>query len=581
MGKRKYKYEIPDELDKEIQREMGKHSVKELTDEQVDELIHRAESGKLRSEDVEIIRWGFKTLSWLYRLLEFKNISLSRLRKLLFGSRSEKTRKIFKDGSEGNQIDDEDPDNEVECEVEDKEDRSESREDSSNEEKKKRKGHGRNGAKDYPGAEIKEILHGSLKPGDKCPECIKGKLYDFNRPRLVLRIRGSAPIKAIIFKLQRLRCSSCMMLFTAELPAEAGEEKYDAESGTMIALLKYGNGFPFYRLGKFQSDQGIPLPPGTQWDVIKSVFAKIFPVFEVLENLASQGDVLHNDDTGAKILSIIKEREKARENGEKGEERTGTFTSGILSKVDGHRIALYYSGRDHAGENLDNLLDHRPSELDPPIHMSDALKQNETKRNKTRDVNCLSHGRRKFVDLVKIFPDECREVLEKLRVVYKNDKKAKKKKMTGRQRLLYHQEKSGPVMEELEQWLKDQIENNKVEENSSLGEAINYMLNHWDKLTGFLRIEKAPLDNNILERCLKRFILSRKNSYFYRTEYGAFVGGVFMSIIETCHLEDVNPFRYITALQKYSNHVRGDPEKWLPWNYQETVARLSASSGYP
>ena len=77
MGKRKYKYEIPDELDKEIQREMGKHSVKELTDEQVDELIHRAESGNLRSEDVEIIRWGFKTLSWLYRLLEFKNISMS------------------------------------------------------------------------------------------------------------------------------------------------------------------------------------------------------------------------------------------------------------------------------------------------------------------------------------------------------------------------------------------------------------------------------------------------------------------------------------------------------------------------
>ena len=370
MGKRKYKYEIPDELDKEIQREMGTHSVKvkELTDEQVDELIHRAESGKLRSEDVDIIRWGFKTLSWLYRLLEFKNISLSRLRKLLFGSRSEKTRKIFRDGSEGNLMDDIDPDNEVEIEVEgkDKEDRSESQEDSSNEEKK-RKGHGRNGAKDYPGAEIREILHGSLKPGDRCPECIKGKLYDFNRPRLVLRIRGSAPIKAIIYKLQRLRCSSCMMLFTAELPAEAGEEKYDAESGTMIALLKYGNGFPFYRLGKFQSDQGIPLPPGTQWDVIKSVFAKIFPVFKVLENLASQGDILHNDDTGVKILSIIKEREKARENGEKKEKRTGTFTSGILSKVDGHQIALYYSGRNHAGENLDNLLDHRPSQLDPPI----------------------------------------------------------------------------------------------------------------------------------------------------------------------------------------------------------------------
>jgi hypothetical protein len=69
-------------------------------------------------------------------------------------------------------------------------------------------------------------------------------------------------------------------------------------------------------------------------------------------------------------------------------------------------------------------------------------------------------------------------------------------------------------MEELEEWLKDQIENNKVEENSSLGEAVNYMLNHWDKLTGFLRIEKAPLDKNIFGRCLKRFILSRKTLIF-------------------------------------------------------------------
>ena len=108
-----------------------------------------------------------------------------------------------------------------------------------------------------------------------------------------------------------------------------------------------------------------------------------------------------------------------------------------------------------------------------------------------------------------------------------------------------------------------------VEPNSSLGKAIRYMLKHWDKLTLFLRQAGAPLDNNLCERVLKRAILHRKNSLFYRSSHGAQVGDMYMSLIHTCELCQVNPFDYLTALHRNPDASAADPDAWLPWNYQD------------
>jgi hypothetical protein len=105
------------------------------------------------------------------------------------------------------------------------------------------------------------------------------------------------------------------------------------------------------------------------------------------------------------------------------------------------------------------------------------------------------------------------------------------------------------------------------------------MQNHWQKLTGFLRIEGAPLDNNCLEQALKVAILNRKNAYFYKTENGAHVGDVLMSLIETCRKAKVNPFEYLTMLQKNAIDVLKNPGKWLPWNYKETIAEMGNEPG--
>jgi transposase len=223
-----------------------------------------------------------------------------------------------------------------------------------------------------------------------------------------------------------------------------------------------------------------------------------------------------------------------------------------------------------------DLLQQRHSDRSPPIQMCDALSRNTSEAFKSILANCLAHGRRKFVEVAINFPEQCRYVIETLAMVYKYDQIAKEQNMSADQRLRFHQSQSGPLMKNLETWLNDQLDQRKVEPNSGLGQAISYMLNHWPALTLFLRVPKAPLDNTICERALKKAILHRKNALFYKTENGARVGDLFMSLIHTCNLAGVNPFDYLTVLQKNCADLAQYPEKWLPWNYNNPSASANA-----
>ena len=109
-------------------------------------------------------------------------------------------------------------------------------------------------------------------------------------------------------------------------------------------------------------------------------------------------------------------------------------------------------------------------------------------------------------------------------------------------------------MAKLKEWCEKVFEEKKVEPNSMLGNAIKYMLKHWDGLTCFLRVPGAPLDNNILERELRQAVLNRKNCYFYKTLMGALVGDVILSVIKTCEQNNVAPFHYLVWVQQ--NKVR-------------------------
>jgi transposase len=443
-------------------------------------------------------------------------------------------------------------------------------------------GHGRTGAEDYVGAEKIRVAHESLKPGDACPKCQKGTVYESVAPGHLVRIKGQAPLGATVYEIQKLRCNLCGEIFTARTPPGVGTRKYDAESASMIALLKYGSGLPFNRLERLEGSLGIPLPAATQWEIVEPSADQVEPALDELIRQAAQGQVVHNDDTTMKVLALAhRSEESAGPDSVESSDRKGVFTSGIVSILDGHRIALFFTGHRHAGENLAAVLKHRASELGRPIQMCDALSRNLPDlppELQTIVAHCLAHGRRQFVDVATNFPDERLYVLNLLKEVYQNDAEAKSQGLSAEQRLHFHQDNSGPKLDELNAWLTAQFEDRKVEPNSGLGEAITYMLKHWNELTLFLRQPAAPLDNNVCEQALKKAILHRKNAYFYKTENGARVGDLFMSLIHTCELNGVNPFDHLTVLQKHAEELCDHPADWMPWNYQDTLQRQATPS---
>jgi transposase len=430
------------------------------------------------------------------------------------------------------------------------------------------KGHGRNGAEAYRGAQKIAVLHQTFRSGDSCPECRKGKVYTLANPGVLVRIVGQAPIEATVYELQKLRCNLCGEVYTAEAPAGIGAEKYDATSASVIGLLKYGSGVPFYRLEGFQESLGIPLPASTQWEIVEEAASVIAPAYEELIRQAAQGEVLYNDDTSIKILKMAKDSSG----------RTGVFTSGIVSTREGRKIALFFSGRKHAGENLTDVLARRAAEVAPPIQMCDALSRNLPKELEAILANCIAHARRRFVEVAENFPDKCRHVLETLGEVYRNDALAREQGMPPDERLNLHKARSGPLMDGLQNWMMNQLVDRKVEPNSGLGRAITYFLRHWETLTLFLRQPGAPLDNNICERALKKAILHRKNSLFYQTPKGARVGDIFMSLIHTCQLCAADPFDYLTELQRHSEELATKPGPWMPWNYRKVLENDSTSA---
>ena len=540
---------------------------------QLDEILRRVDANELTEGDCEALRTLCKAYVQLTELLKDKNTSLARLRKLLFGLQTEKTKAVLGQG--------EDSRSSLAVAASASQTASVPTADAEEVENSPPKGHGRNGADAYTGAEKIVVAHKSLQPGDACPSCGKGTLYETGRPGVLVRLVGQPPIQAKVYELQKLRCNLCGEVFTAAAPQGVGSQKYDATSGSMIALLKYGSGMPFNRNEGLQGSLGVPLPSSTQWGIVCAKAEKIAPAYEELICQAAQGEVVYNDDTTVKILEFMgagaKEQtlaEEAEEDSAKQEvpKRRGLFTSGVVSTRDGRRIALYFSGRKHAGENLKDVLVRRAETLEAPIQMCDALPRNLPGELQTILAHCLAHGRRRFVEVADRFPEECRYVLESLAVIYRNDAVARERKLSPSARRHFHQAQSGPVMGELHAWLHRQLDDRLVEPNSSLGTAISYMLKHWERLTLFLRVPGAPLDNNICEQALKRAILHRKNALFYKTSRGAHVGDLFMSLIHTCQLCGANPFQYLTEVERHADELSSNPDRWMPWNYQETLA---------
>ena len=553
---------------------MEKPKEVKISDAEYDAVIDRLNGSNLSDADKTIISGMCCWYRWLLSLVFETKITLKRLREML-GWCCKKISRKNKNKSKVCESSAQSDEESSSCE-----DLSQAAANSSAPKKKKRPGHGRLGHKVYTGAVNEYHTHEHMKAGDICPQCGLGKMY-LMPPSVLITFTGSPIIAATRHMSERLRCARCGFLSTAS--RDSGVYKYDPTCLVALAVHRYYGALPFYRLEKLQKLAGVPLPTGTQWGVILSLYEAIYPVFWALLRAAADADILHYDDTRVRILSCMEENKKLHFT-----DRKGMFTTGILAKVTGpppdditRKVVLFISGRQHAGENMNELLKGRRVDEKELIAMSDAITGNSLDSFLLDYFlavicKCLCHALRKFDEIEEFFTEECGVVLAFMREVYKNEAIIKAAKMTPEERLAYHQKDSAPHMEKLKIYLEEQMATKKVEPNSSLGKAMNYTLKNWHGFTRFLEVEGAPIDNNEMEQTLKAIIKSRKNSLFFKTEFSAFVGSVLTSVIATCDKNGINPFHYLESVYRHQDVVVKEPEDWLPWNYKETLSKLSS-----
>ena len=503
----------------------------QLDEQQSQALLERVRE-QIDPEDFKLIQGLLFTVSQLLDMISASRMSISKLKRMIFGPKTEKFPK------------------------------SDSQTKDKDKPRPKPKGHGRIAASQYTGAHKVSIPLENLEAGQCCPDCKSAKLNP-QKPGAVIFVQAQAPFDATLYEPERLRCQGCGKTYTAPLPEETVHGKHHSSVPAMIAMLRYGMGLPHYRLAKIQKTMGVPLPAATQNELVNALAHSCQSVLNALREEAAQSSLFFNDDTTIKITRVDPPEEA---------EHKGTWTTGILSQSGQRTIGLFSSGRKHAGNNLDALLDKRDVTLKEPIQMCDGLSRNWPTGHKTERSQCVTHGRRNFVDIRENFAELCDHFIERLGTVYHIDQLARDRKLDAQARLLLHQENSAETMAELKTWLEEQKTSPDNEPNSGFGRACEYMLKRWDQMTLFLKKPGAPMDNTPCERLLKTAILHRKNSLFYRTLNGAKTGDLYMSLIQTCALNQINPLDYLSALSANVDKLANNPSAWLPWNYTDNLA---------
>lgn len=513
--------------------------------EEIETIIQKVKESNLEEKDRAMVERLLKLLMELLRVIEAKNVTISRLKRWIFGPRSDERKEEEGKGKE-------------------REEEGEKRE-GSPKEKKKVKGHGRKGQAEYWGAKVVKCGHEELKVGGKCPgEGCGGKLYEVERPKILIQLVGQPLVGATKYEREVVRCGDCQERYVAGLPEGVKEEKYDATADVAVVIGKYGAGLPFYRMARMQEGFGVPIAESVQWERVEGVADAVLPVYVELEREAAKAKVIYQDDTKVKIVK------RDHESGRKSQQ-----TTGMVAEVEGRQIALYMSGSSHAGENVSELLKKREAGKVGPIRMGDGLAANRSPEVAgVIEACCLAHARRKFVEIEASFPRECGKVLDIIGKIYRTEAETAGK--SDAERLAQHQTESQPRLEGLKSWMVQEQGQGRVEPNSSLGQAFGYMQGNWANLTRFVEVAGAPLDNNVAERVLKRVVLHRKNAYFFRNEHGADVSDILMSLIETCRLGNIPVFEYLVAVVRAGRAVRASPRDWLPWVWHERTRPAAA-----
>jgi hypothetical protein len=448
----------------------------------------------------------------------------------------------------------------------------------------KPKGHGRNGTSAYCNAKhfFYALAVGLI--GAVCEACDLGKMYRY-REKIIIRIVGQPLFDAELHHVEQARCRECGHIVRASAPAWVHEGigsdyiRYDWSACAMLMVMHYFGGAPFKRLESLHEGWGIPMPDANQWAVVNAGDDFLMPLYKALEQHAIQKATnFRIDDTGSMVIALQRQIDAEIAAlqclGESTKDvRTGINATGLYWETPDGPIILFYTGRHHAGEIVDRLLQHRLISSPKLVKCTDGASKNfdHEHEEKVVESTCNAHCLLKFRDLKDKYPCEYAEAGSVYKQVFDNDDQAKALGLTSVDRMLYHRQHSKPLMEELKKKCEQKLKSKLVEPNSPLWEPLTFVVNQWERLIRFCEVPGVPLDTNLVEQALIMPVRYLGGSFNYQTEDGAVVGDHLMSLIGTARANDVEPVAYLTECLRCHTDLAKRPDHYLPWNYRKRL----------
>jgi hypothetical protein len=456
----------------------------------------------------------------------------------------------------------------------------------------KRKGHGRNGARLYRTAKHFFYRLAAGVVGAVCERCGFGKIYRY-REKVVIRVVGQPLFSAEMHHYEQARCRNCGHRERAIGPVELEEGlgsdyvRYDWSACAMLLVMHYAAGAPFKRLESLHAGWGVPMADANQWQVVNAGDDHLLPLYKALERHAiARGTNFRVDDTGSSVVTLEKqiadERRALERLGESTQGvRTGINATGFYWETPDGPVILYYTGRHHAGELVDQLLRRRLLSSPKLVKCSDGASKNfdHEQGDKLVEATCNAHAFLKFRDVRDKYPAEYAEAGAIYHQVFDNDDKAKALGLSPMERLLYHREHSWPLMNKLKAMCEQKLKSKLVEPNSPLWEPLTFIINQWERLTRFCQEPGVPLDTNLVEQALIMPVRYLAGSFNYKTEDGATVGDHAMSLIATARANGVEPVAYLTECLRCHEHLAKRPEHYLPWVWRERLKEGDSPPG--
>ena len=457
------------------------------------------------------------------------------------------------------------------------------------------KGHGRHGTGAFTSA--KDYLHalalGVL--GAICAACGLGRLSRY-RDKVIVRVVGQSLFGAERHVFAQARCRLCGAIIRAEgvepVLDGIGTEyvTYHWSACAMLIVMHYFAGAPFKRLEALHQGWGIPIPDANRWQLVDRCDDYLAPLYKVIERHGVQHAItLRIDDTGSMIIELQRQiREETAALQRLGEStrdvRTGINATGVYLETDQGTVVLFFTGRHHAGEIIDQLLAHRRlvarATEKKLIKVTDAASKNfdHAQGDLLAEAVCNAHAFLKFRAIKDAFPVEYAVAGAVYKNVFDHDDEAKTRGLDDRERMLYHRTHSKPEMERLRKMCKDKIEAGLVEPNSPLWEPLSFVINQWERLTRFYEIPGVPLDTNLVEQTLIIPVRYLAGSFAYKTQNGADVGDRHMSLVATANANGVEPVAYLTACLENHRDLAERPEHYLPWVYRKRIEAAQGAS---